>query len=198
MIGLNTKLNKNLQKIVKEIATIDDIILFGSVVRGKENPRDTDILIIFKEKINKEEEYLIRKKLEKYFPNVAVISKTKNSLYEPSFDAREAILLEGISLVSGKKIAEKYGLSSLGLFKYDFEKWNKLTQTKFYYALNGRGKETGFLQKIGGIKLSNKIVLVPLDKTEKMKEFLSSWKFSYKYIPLLLPERLNKKTILTA
>lgn len=197
MIWQNLRLkNKALKGILKKRAGIKDIILFGSAVRGKEKPADTDILVLFKEKVAKEDEYLVRKELEKHFKNVSIISKTINSVYDPAFDAREAILIEGISLISGKRIAEKFGLSSLGMFKYNFTGWNKLTKTKFYYALNGRGGSFGILANLGAVKLSDGIVLVPIEKTEAMKEFLDSWNLSYKYLPILLPERLNKKNIL--
>jgi len=185
----NIKLNKALQQI-------EDVILFGSSVRGKEKPGDTDVLVLFKAKVDKEAEYLVRKELEKNFKNVSIISKTVNSVYESTFDAREAFLFEGVSLVSKKKIADKFGFTAWGLFKYNFKNWNKLTKTKFYYALNGRGSSVGILSQLGGIKLSDEMILIHLDKIEPLKDFLASWKCSYQYFPILLPERFNKKNIL--
>ncbi|MEK6939079.1 MAG: nucleotidyltransferase domain-containing protein [Nanoarchaeota archaeon] len=196
MIWKNIKLNKALKRILREKPNLEDVILFGSVVRGKEKPGDIDILVLFKDKVNKEDEYLIRKELERYFKNLAIISKTINSLYDSAFDAREAILFEGISLISGKKLTDKFGLSPLGMFKYSFKEWSKLTKTKFYHAFNGRNGSLGFSKEVNAIKLSDGIVLVSLDKIEAMKEFLSSWNLSYQYFPILLPDRFNKKSIL--
>lgn len=198
MTLLNITLKNKLEKLVKKDKTIDDIILFGSIIRGKEEPSDTDILVLFKDKVNKETEYALRHELEMFFPKVSIISKTLASVTDPAFDAREAVLFEGISLLNGKTILQRFGFSSLGLFKYSFERWNKLKKTKFYYALNGRMKSKGILSEVEGIKFSDGIILVPLKKIEKMKQFLESWDISYKYLPILLPERLNKKNILEA
>ena len=84
---------------------IIDVILFGSVAREKKNASDTDIVVLFKKKINKNKEYDIRKIIEKYFKNISILSKTKLSIKEQTFDAREGILFEGISLISGKNIS---------------------------------------------------------------------------------------------
>ena len=82
------------------------------------------------------------------------------------------------------------------MFKYNFSNWNKLQKTKFYYALNGRGSAKGIFQQLEGIKLSDQIILIPLDKIELFRDFLESWELDYKYIPMIIPERLGKKKIL--
>jgi predicted nucleotidyltransferase len=194
MILKNTKLRNSLKKIIKD-SEVEDIILFGSVVRGKDRPNDIDILVIFKKKVDKNLEYKIRKELEKYWKNISIVSKTVKTVIEGSFAARESVLFEGRSLISKDNLAEKYGFDSLGMFKYNFSGWDKLQKTKFYYALNGRNSE-GIVNKYDLIKLSDNILLSPLDKIEKVKEFLDSWKLKYLYVPMLIPRRLNKKRIL--
>ncbi len=196
MILKNTKLKNRIKKILEKEKEIADVIIFGSFVRGKDKPKDIDILIIFKNQVNKEIEYLIRKELEKIYPNVAVISKTEKTSLEDSFDARESILFEGFSLVTGKNLAQSYGFSSWGAFKYNFSGWNKLQKTKFYYALNGRSGGTGTMQKLGCIKLSDSVILVPLENIEQFREFLESWSLKYIYIPTILPTRLARKSVL--
>jgi len=195
MILKNLKLKNELKKFIfgKEI---DDILVFGSVIKGKEKPNDVDVLVIFENKINKEEEYGIRKIIEKYYSKASIVSKTKKTVLEASFDARESILFEAISLLTGKNLARGYGFTSFGMFKYDFSKWNKLQKTKFYYALNGRGSGEGIFQKLSCIKLSDQIILVSLDKIELFREFLDNWELDYKYVPTLVPERLGKGKIL--
>ena len=185
---------KNIKSKIKKFTEVDDVILFGSVVRGKDKPSDIDIMIIFKSKVDKEVEYSIGKLFD---VPVSIVSKTKKSVLDSAFDARESILFEGKSLISGKILSEKYGFSSLGMFKYDFKSWSNVQKTKFYYALNGRGESTGMFQKYNCIKLSDKILLVPLSNIESFREFLESWKIEFKYIPTLIPARLNKKKILS-
>ena len=195
MILKNTKLKNELKKFVSG-KEINDILVFGSTVKGKEKPNDLDILVIFNNKVDKEQEHEIKEILKKYFNNVSIVSKTKNTILEDSFDARESVLFEAISLLTNENLAKKYGFIPFGMFKYNFSNWNKLQKTKFYYALNGRGSAKGIFQQLEGIKLSDQIILIPLDKIELFRDFLESWELDYKYIPMIIPERLGKKKIL--
>ena len=88
MILTDTTLKKNLKKIAALHKDIEDIIVFGSLVRGKEKPEDMDILVIFKQSVAKEVEYQIRKEIEKKYNAVSIISKTQTTLFNPAFDAR--------------------------------------------------------------------------------------------------------------
>ncbi len=196
MISKNTTLQNKLKKITKSHLEVLDIIMFGSVVRGKQDPTDVDILVLFKNKVNKEIEYIIRKELEKEYPKVSILSKTEKTVQDEAFDARESILFEGLSLLTGKSIAEKHGFSPWGMVKYNFKEWNNLQKTKLYHALNGRNNSKGILSLLSCIKLSDSLILVPLDKIEEFKEFLEQWKLEYIYIPILIPTRLSKKKII--
>lgn len=185
-----------MNSLIKRFQQVSDIFLFGSTVRGKLKPQDTDILILFKDKVDKEVEYSIRKILEKRYPRLSIISKTEKTVLDESFDARESILFEGKSLISGKKFADRYGFQSFGLFKYDFGSWSKLQKTKFYYVLNGRAGRQGMADVLGCIKMFDSALLVPLEKIDPLKDFLDSWNLRYTYIPLLIPKRLSRKKIL--
>lgn len=192
----NTTLWNELKRLIASYPEVDDILVFGSYVRGKTAPCDIDIMVIFSKKVNKQVEYEIRKIIEKSYSNISIISKTRDSLQDPSFDARESYLFEAKSFFTKQTMGEKYGYLSFGMFKYDFKNWNKLKKTKFYYALNGRGKSLGVIGNLTGMKLSDRIVLIPLDNIEEFKNFLEEWKIEYKYIPILLPQRLGKKKLL--
>ena len=195
MILKNIKLKNELNKFIKT-TEIKDILVFGSLIKGKEKPNDVDILVIFKKRVIKDQEYQIKKILTRHYNNISIISKTKKTITEASFDARESILFEAFSLLTKKNIAEEYGFLSFGLFKYNFSNWDKLQKTKFYYALNGRGSEEGIFQQLNSIKLSDQTILIPLNKIDNFKEFLDSWKLDYKYIPIMIPKRLGKSKIL--
>jgi hypothetical protein len=160
------------------------------MMRGKEKPNDIDILLIFKKKIDKDIEYEFRKKTD-----AQVISKTEKDLIDPSFDPREGYLFEGYSLVYSKPIISRYGFTSVGLFIYETKPLSNSTKTRFYYALNGRNKD-GIIDENKAKKLSDNIIMVPLDRIEPMKEFFDYWKLEYKYIPTLIPERLAKRQII--
>ena len=154
-------------------------------------------MILFKETVDKNTELLIRKTLEKYYSPVSVISKTSKTILDPAFDARESILFEAVSLLSKNSYCSKFGFIALGMFRYEFKKWSKLQKTKFYYALNGRRSLPGMIVQTQAIKLSDNLVFVPVGNIEHFKKFLESWNLEYRYIPMLLPQRLNRKDLLT-
>ena len=188
------RISKSFYKKYKDM--ISDIILFGSFIRGKTNPNDIDILIIFNKNVNKDIEYEFKKQISKFFNNISIISKTHDYVYASSFAAREAILFEGYSLIKKEFIASLWGFRSLGIFTYRTSNLSNATKTSFYYALNGRRGSKGVLDSLDGIKLSDNIIAVPLAEVESAKDFLSHWKIEYTYIPSLIPIRLAKKNII--
>jgi len=195
MILQSIKLKNELHKIVSIHPELLDVLVFGSTVRGKQHPSDIDLLILFKAKIDKNIEYAVRKLLEKYAQNISIISKTEKTVLDTTFDARESMLFEAKSLLTAKNLAHQYGFSSFGMFKYQFTQWSKLQKTKFYYALNGRGKK-GIAEQFYCIKLSDSVMLVPLEHIEEFRSFLETWKIEYVYVPLIIPTRLGRKSIL--
>lgn len=198
-ISYLTKKIKFLYKKHKD--EVNDIILFGSFMRGNAAPNDIDILLIFKNKINKDIEYELKTSLSQIYINqaqlnISIVSKTEESYTEESFDAREGILFEGYSLVKSKYIASNFGYSSFGMFIYDTNPLKPKQKTLFYYALNGRNASGGVIKMLDAIKLSNNIIIVPLHKIELAKEFFEYRKIEYKYVPTLIPHRLGKTHIL--
>ncbi len=194
---MNSKITQ-LKKITKSfykrnIGKIEDIVVFGSFMRGKEKPSDIDILMIFKENIDKNLEYDYRKKMP---ANISVISKTLKTCLDRHFDGREGYLFEGFSLVKSHYTASDYGFASFGAFIYETSQLDNTTKTRFYYALNGRGGSNGAIGTFEGIKISDNTIFVPLIKIEQARDFFDFWKLEYKFIPVLLPERLARKAIL--
>ena len=182
---------KNFKKNTK----IEDIILFGSLIKGKENPNDIDILIVFKEEIDKDLEYELKNTLKNVFLKISIVSKTKKSIYENSFFAKDAIFFEGFSLLENEYLAKKQGYTPWGLFKYETRHLDNAKKTTFYYALNGRKKQKGLMMEYGLIKLSNNALLAPLDKMCLTEGFFEKWS-NYRLFPILIPTRLSKKEII--
>lgn len=127
---------------------------------------------------------------------MSIISKTRVTLFDPAFDARESIFFEGKSLLKETLLAEQYGYTSLGMFKCHFDGWSKLQKMKYYYALNGRGAQKGIVEKLGCTKLADSVFLVPLNNIELFRSFLEFWNIDYLYIPTIIPKRLHKKKLL--
>ena len=91
---------------------ISDIILYGSVVRGKDSYNDLDVAIILNKKIKLEKRLKISQKFRNQFPfdnkKIDVKTISYKDLIDPSFIARQAIIAEGYSLIDSKFIHQKY------------------------------------------------------------------------------------------
>jgi len=188
----DTNFNKQIREFYKEHKNkLLDIILFGSSLRGKENPADIDILLLFKEKEDLEIAYQLKKEITKY--PIEIITKTYDSLMSATFKAREVFLLEGYSLIKQKLLAEELGFFTGLLFKYTLEKKTNSERTRFYYALYGRTKkEKGIIEQYELIKFSDNFLLSPTKNSEKVKAFLKQWNITFTEFPLLIPERLKQ------
>jgi predicted nucleotidyltransferase len=193
-----TKLSKAANELNKKHPQlIDDILLFGSTIRGKLIPNDIDILIIFNKKVDKDVEYEFKKQISNFIPNLSLISKTINSIKDQSFSARESVLFEGYSLLKKEFISNKSGFSSYGFFIYNTKTLSNTNKTRFYYALNGRRESKGIADTQDWFKISDNLIAVPLSGIENAKEFFTQWNIEYIYLPTLIPSRLAKKHIIS-
>lgn len=175
-----------------------DIIIFGSAVRGKENPSDIDILIVFSSKEDIDLVYGIRKELEKTCFNFQVIGKSYADVLSPNFTAREGILSEGYSLKNNNFISNLFGYSGFVLFKYSLHGLSNSEKMRFYYSLYGRGKGKGVLEHFEAIKFSDSSILSFIQNAEEIRLFLESKKILFKEVPVLIPSRLSTKKFLEA
>lgn len=181
------KLNKPLNKYLKE-REISDIIIFGSVMKGKHKPKDIDLLIIFKEKINKELELKIRRELDN---NYEINSITEKELINNTFTAKEGIYLEGYSFSKKSTLADSLNFFSMAYLKYDIKNLKGSNRIKFYYALMGRNNKNGFLTKINATRFSDNVITCDYLEIEKLKDFFDSWNINYEVFPALIPKRLK-------
>lgn len=190
MQSLITRLNKVLKKYLL-FDEIEDILLFGSVMKGKDKPSDIDLMIIFKDKINKKLEYEIRNKLS----NIEINSIIKKELFFDSFIAREGLFLEGYSFKQKNQLSSALGFISVAFFKYDLSKIKGSNRTRFYYALMGRGKKEGILPSLDAKRFSENVIVCNYSNLEKLKDFFNNWNIEYFITPSLVPERLKKRLL---
>ncbi|OGY43603.1 MAG: hypothetical protein A2729_04235 [Candidatus Buchananbacteria bacterium RIFCSPHIGHO2_01_FULL_39_14] len=169
---------------------IVDILLFGSVERGKEQPNDLDILIIFKKQKNLAIAQELRKQITaKIAVPIQITTKTYEELFQSSFVIRESILSEGYSLVYKHSFAEGLGYSSRALCVYQLTGKDKSTRMRFYYSLYGRTTR-GMLEELEATKYTDTVILCPIKNIERLREYLTSWDITFQVIPVLLPQRL--------
>ena len=167
---------------------IFDIVLFGSAMKGKDKPGDIDILIIFTKEVNKKIERALHTELA--IPTADVQSITLKELEGNGFVAKEGIYLEGLSLVHNQPLRDSLGFYSVAFIKYSLESIQGSPRVKFYYALQGRKDQKGFLQEIGATRYTDNTLLCPYSLVEPVKTFLDHWNIGYKVTPALVPKRL--------
>lgn len=187
--------NKKFQSIIAKFykenrQEILDIVLFGSAAKGKDSPKDIDLLLLLKNKEDIELAYALKKSLAELMMDFSITTKTYSSLMMPGFLAREAFLSEGFSLISGKKIAGCLGYKNFILFKYSLKGFSNSQRMRFQYSLHGRDKRKGMLKELSLIKFSDQILLSPTENSELAKEYLLSWRIIFEEIPILIPSRL--------
>jgi len=117
------KLKKYLRDEIKE--NIFDIVVFGSLVKGKPSPRDIDLLVIFLQGALRERLDLIqeiRNKLKSKFDlNIDIKPALLKDLFSSEFLARTGILLEGYSISQNRKFCQTLGFNSYTIFWYDLK-----------------------------------------------------------------------------
>jgi len=188
--------NKKFNSIITEFQKkhkkeLLDIILFGSSIKGKDNPADTDILLLFKDKESIDVSYELRKKLEGIGLKPEITTKKYESLFDPTFKAREAILGEGYSLTRKGFISEGFGYSSMIAIQYELKGASQVKRMQLQYALYGRDKKSGITKELKLKKFSNTVFLCPIENSEKAKEFFESWKIKFEMFPILIPQRMT-------
>ena len=170
---------------------IFDIVLYGSLIKGKIEARDIDILLIFHEKSLKERAEIAREFKEKISEKINSLDiKTINllELFESDFLARQSILAEGYSLISNIPLSEKIGFLSYALFTYNLKNLNHNEKTKFIYSLIGRNKSPGILKKLNANPLGKGVILLPINNSSIFEDFLKKWKINYVKKNILMSE----------
>lgn len=193
--------NKKFFKITADFLKkpeVIDVIIFGSVMRGKTEPGDIDILVVYtaNSKERNDETYKFRKQLEQIDKNAHVTDADYNEIFDAGFMPKEALLSEGYSIRQKKFLSESFGYSNFMMFKYSLGKMGKSKRMQFYYSLHGRNKEKGILEKTKSYKFSDAVILSSMENSETIKDFLGKWKIEYKNFPLLIPGRVIKYKIL--
>ncbi|MBU1004455.1 MAG: nucleotidyltransferase domain-containing protein [Nanoarchaeota archaeon] len=177
---------QKLISLIKEFKTkeIFDIVVYGSLVRGKDKPSDIDIAIVLNEEISVNEKLelaeRVKNKLDLLGGNFDVKAIGLSDLYDEGFIARQAILAEGYSLIYEKFLHEKFGFKTSVIFKYKLDKLDYSHKKMFYYALNGRRKQKGLLELKGAKMMGDCVVKVPLIHSEEFKDMFKLNGIDYK------------------
>ncbi|MDD5651652.1 MAG: nucleotidyltransferase domain-containing protein [Candidatus Nanoarchaeia archaeon] len=156
--------------ILKKYDVIKDIIIFGSFVKGRPNPKDIDVAFIVKEKdpklVSLIKDKLITDKIDLEFIEIGDL------YYSNKFFIN--LILEGYSIKKDDFLKNILNIKPKKLYSYNLKHLNKSKKTLFGMAL----KRT--LKKIKGEKISIGSVLIPLEETSYFEDFLDVWGMKYK------------------
>lgn len=177
------------QKLISEIKKfktkdVFDIVIYGSVVKGKEKANDIDVAVILNKKTDLNQKLKLAEALKsrldflEFEVDVKVIDIT--DFLDPTFIARQSILSEGVSLIHKKYLHELFGFSVTTLFTYSLRGLKYSNKKMFYYALKGRRDQKGILELKNGKQISNCAIEVPIKHTEEFKNVFKKHNIEFK------------------
>ncbi|HDR53804.1 MAG TPA: hypothetical protein ENN60_04035 [archaeon] len=155
---------ESFRKVLGEPGVVD-VIVFGSSVRGKDKPGDLDVCVVWQGKAGR---------------TPGAIDLSYEELFSPAFLAREDILADGFSLRLGKTLSEAFGYQTFHSFSYSLGKMDYNTRARFHAAMRKTVNELGMLKL-------KALVLVPVEKVERFREFLTYWKIDFRESRVLFP-----------
>ena len=159
---------KRLEKLQKKYNQIEDIIVFGSAVKGKDSPKDIDIAVIVKEKdfsLYKE----LNNELKPYKAHIELVSSA--SLLKTRLSLN--LLMEGYSIDKKDFLNKILGIKPVKLFVYGLAGFSRSKKALFSMAL------TKTLKEIKGNRIAPGAVIIPISKSGYFNEFLESWEIKY-------------------
>ncbi len=175
-------LKKHLESEKKD-KKVFDIVIYGSLVKGKISAGDIDILVIFlqgslRERLDKVQE--IKNKLRSRITdkNIDIKQIHIKDLFSSEFLARTGILLEGVSIFKNKKFCEVLGFKSFTLFWYNLKDLDHSDKVRFNYILAGRGTK-GMIEELDGKRIVNGAVKIPIENSAVFEDILKSNKVDY-------------------
>lgn len=159
------KIKNKLKKLTNKKEVLD-VVLFGSAIKGKLNPKDIDIAIITKKEIKPE--------LSKEF-HVSIISI--EDFFKP-IPLINTLLREGFSVKHNKPFSEVFNFSNKSLFTYELKKLPNAEKVKLVNILHGRS-EKGLVEQNNGKWLSRQVFLVPVKNENIFEQLFSKFKVKY-------------------
>ncbi len=161
-------LKKSLKNLLKNYKEIDDLIIFGSLAKNKEEPKDIDIALIAEKK-----DIHLATLLKKELPANAHISViTKNELLTNPLAL--TLIREGYSIAKDDYIKTIFKINPMKLYSYNLLHLNSSNKTLFNISL----KKT--IKRINGEKIGAGSVLIPIENSGYFEEFLDAWQMKYK------------------
>lgn len=167
---------------------VQDVILFGSVMRGKSNPSDIDLCILAGKSDEKRALDLIDS-LGKLADNLKLkshISLLTSDDFVAGNTLAKTLLAEGYSLKHKERFSSVIGFAAKSLFVYTLKHFSSSERVKFHYMLKGRYGSKGILKETKGEFLGAGSITVPINKEDLLKDVFDRWKVKYTVSRILI------------
>ncbi|WP_285518528.1 nucleotidyltransferase domain-containing protein [Thermococcus nautili] len=168
-----------------------DVVLYGSTVLGKENPKDFDLMILTKTKLSALELrnliFELKRELSKILPKAKldIRAMSLEELFDPNNLASLGVIIEGFSLTKNEPMAELMNGKAYTLFRFTLEGLPRKDRVRFQYALKGRDMKSGLLKELNGEQWGAWVVVVPIEHTYRFRDFLELWGVKYEAFTIL-------------
>jgi predicted nucleotidyltransferase len=169
LLKIKTKLKETLKN-----PDIIDIIVFGSTVKGKINPKDTDIAIITEKKLNIN--------IENF--HISIINP-RELLVNP-ISLSTTLLREGFSIKNNKPLAEALGFKSKMLYTYKLNNLNASKKVSTVRFLRGDKNNSGLIKKYKGEWLSNQVFTLPIESDSTIEQYFIYNSINYTKTSILI------------
>lgn len=184
-----------LKKIVKELSVVEDIkaiILYGSFARGEDTSRsDIDLFIITTENKTRIEvqdkiielESEIERNIQPTIRTINELQKTDTGLLQNIFQEGKVLYLrEPQNIPSAVLLQQKPYL----IYSFQISQLSQKEKARFNRQLYAQTKKEykykGFLQEIGGQKLSPGCIMVPHTEKSKIEKFFKKFKVKFEQL----------------
>src|SRR3989344_731599 len=179
------ELNAEAKKFIEKNQEVWDIVIYGSVSRGKEDARDIDFAILLASQLDMGKKLklaqVFKEKIEEILASIQVDVKVVDlyDFQDPNFLARQGILAEGFSLSKGEYLSRLLGFNSYAFIKYSLKGLTYSQKKMLYYALKGRRGTKGVLIDLSGELVSREWLKVPVQFLYKIEQLLALHRVSY-------------------
>ena len=181
-----SELFSDLRKIKKILPKdILEILVFGSFVRGKYNPRDIDICAITRSRLGIKDMESINHlfKSEKYTFHITFLALEEFIKSPPT--VAKTILHESLS-IDNKSFSCRYSLQSKVLYSYALSGLNASNKVRLVNILKGIKSEGGIVEKYGGEWLADGCFTIPLEADNDIISIFKQWNVHFKRKPIFL------------
>lgn len=176
---------KNLKELLESESKNEklfDIVIYGSILKGKDKANDVDIIAIFKEGTLRERLDCIqgiKARLGKATTQkIDIKQMLLTDFFSKEFMARTGIIIEGYSVFNKKDFSKTLGFKSYTLFWYVLKDLTHTEKVKFNYIMAGRYSE-GIAKELGAERISKGVIKLPISNSLQFESILKKNNIRY-------------------